>query len=92
MAQQPHTLDDIVQHYQQFIRKSDCPKIENLTNWGRNRLFFSQYFQVKDCQYQKEKILIEYNQRTYAFDIANAPDFLDQSNYLAWLQQHLLQH
>lgn len=87
----PRTLDEIQTHYQQFLKKSDCPKIENLTNWGRNRLFFSQYFDVKDCLYQQEKILIEFNRRTYQIDTTKAPDFLDQSNYLAWLQQHLQQ-
>lgn len=92
MARQLHTLDEVGQLYQQFIHKSDSPRIENLTNWGRNRLFFSQYFSVKECKYQHEKIIIEFNRRIYQLDISQAPDFLDQHNYLDWLQQRLQSH
>ncbi|MCH4248104.1 MAG: hypothetical protein LKF82_09775 [Acinetobacter populi] len=90
MGQMVYTLDDIKDRYLDFLKKSDCPKIENLTNWGRNRFFLSTYFAVKHCHHTSSKIWIEFNARTYDLDITQAPDFLDQHNYIAWLQQHFL--
>lgn len=88
MRKMIYTLDDIKDRYLDFIQKSDYPKIDNLTNWGCNRFFFNTYFLVTHCHYASNKIWIEFNARTYDLDITEAPDFLDQNNYIAWLQQH----
>lgn len=90
MNQSIYTLDDIKTKYLEFIHKSDCPRIENLTNWGCHRFFLAKYFNIKDSCSSPSRILIEFNSRVYQLDTTQAPDFLDQQNYLNWLQQQLL--
>lgn len=87
-----YTLEDIKLRYLEFIQKTDCPKIENLTNWGRHRFFLAQYFKIKNSCYAPDRIIIEFNSKMYQLDTTQAPDFLDQQNYIMWLQQQLLQH
>ena len=90
MPQQIYTIDDIKSCYVEFVNKLDSPRIENLTNWGRHRLFLAKYFPIKDSRYSPSDIMIEFNTRTYHLDTTKAPEFLDQHNYLAWLQGELL--
>ena len=89
MRQHIMTLDDISLCYQEFIDKTDAPKIENLTNWGRHRLFLAKYFKIQDGQYAPHRIIVEFHARAFALDTTKAPDFLDQNNYIQWLQQQL---
>lgn len=81
-------FDDIQTAYQDFLRNKHNPKLEKLSNWGRNRYFFSQYFKVIDDQYRHEKIILVFNQRTYCLAIRDAPDFMDHDNYIKWLQHY----
>lgn len=90
MHQAIYNLDEIRTRYLAFLQKKDCPKIENLTNWGCHRLFLAENFQIKDCALSPARILIEFNARTYQLDTTQAPKFLDQQLYLSWLYQQLL--
>lgn len=78
-------VDDIKKVYAEFLHNQHYPKLESLSNWGKNRYFLSKYFSVHHQQNQSEKITIVFNQHTYCLDTKTAPDFMDQDNYLAWL-------
>ena len=39
-------FDDIQQVYAEFLENKAYPKLESLSNWGKNRFFFSQYFRL----------------------------------------------
>lgn len=81
-------FDDIQRAYRDFLQNKHYPKLEKLSNWGRNRYFFSQYFKVIDDQYRHEKITLIFNHRIYCLDIREAPDFMDQDQYMHWLQHY----
>lgn len=84
-----YVVDDIQQAYADFIKNSHYPKLESLTNWGKNRFFFSRYFKLIEDWHHTEQIVIELNRHFYSLDTGAAPDFLDQDKYLAWLREEL---
>ena len=85
-----YVVDDIQQAYADFIKNSHYPKLESLTNWGKNRFFFSSYFRLIEDWHYTEQIVIEFNQHFYSLDTGSAPDFMDREKYMAWLQHELL--
>ncbi|MGH1402198.1 MAG: hypothetical protein ACRAUR_13365 [Acinetobacter tandoii] len=83
-------FDDIQQVYVEFLQNKAYPKLDSLSNWGKNRFFFSQYFRLIEDWHHTEQIVIEFNQQYYSLDTGNAPDFMDQEKYMAWLMAELL--
>ncbi|WP_336930007.1 hypothetical protein [Acinetobacter tandoii] len=83
-------FDDIQQVYVEFLQNKTYPKLESLSNWGKNRFFFSQYFRLIEDWHHTEQIVIEFNRQYYNLDTGNAPDFMDQEKYMAWLMAELL--
>ena len=41
-------MDDIQPAYSAFLENNHYPKLESLSNWGKNRFFFSLYFKLID--------------------------------------------
>lgn len=83
-------FDDIQQVYVEFLQNKTYPKLESLSNWGKNRFFFSQYFRLIEDWHHTEQIVIEFNRQYYSLDTGSAPDFMDQEKYMAWLMAELL--
>ena len=85
-----HIIDDIQQVYAEFLENNHYPKLESLSNWGKNRFFFNLYFSlIQDCHHT-EQIVIELNHKLYRLETAGAPDFMDREKYIWWLKQELL--
>lgn len=82
-------INDIPQMYADFMENSRYPKLESLSNWGKNRFFFSTYFHLIEDWHHTEQIVIELNQQHYSLDTGHAPDFMDQEKYLPWLMSEL---
>lgn len=47
-----HVFDDIQHVYSEFVENKNYPKLERLSNWGKNRFFFNQYFKMIEDWYQ----------------------------------------
>ena len=83
-------FDDIQHVYSEFVENKNYPKLERLSNWGKNRFFFNQYFKMIEDWHHTEQIVIQFNQQYFSLDTGNAPDFMDKEKYMAWLMGELL--
>ena len=83
-------MDDIQPAYSAFLENNHYPKLESLSNWGKNRFFFSLYFKLIEDWHLTEQIVIEMDKHFYRLDTSEAPDFLDEKPYLAWHKGALL--
>ena len=81
---------DIQQVYGEFVANKICPKLQSLNNEGRSRFFLNQYFKLIEDWHYTEQIVIQFNQQYFSLDLGGAPDFMDQENYMRWLQSELL--
>ncbi|MGE8524232.1 MAG: hypothetical protein ACN6NK_09660 [Acinetobacter pseudolwoffii] len=81
---------DIQQVYGEFVANKTCPKLQSLNNEGRSRFFLNQYFKLIEDWHYTEQIVIQFNQQYFSLDLEGAPDFMDQENYIRWLQSELL--
>ncbi|WP_180071868.1 MULTISPECIES: hypothetical protein [unclassified Acinetobacter] len=81
---------DIQQMYGEFVANKTCPKLQSLNNEGRSRFFLNQYFKLIEDWHYTEQIVIQFNQQYFSLDLGGAPDFMDQENYMRWLQSELL--
>ena len=81
---------DIQQVYGEFVANKICPKLQSLNNEGRSRFFLNQYFKLIEDWHYTEQIVIRFNQQYFSLDLEGAPDFMDQENYMRWLQSELL--
>ncbi|MGX9940541.1 hypothetical protein ACVHNT_12345 [Acinetobacter pseudolwoffii] len=81
---------DIQQVYGEFVANKTCPKLQSLNNEGRSRFFLNQYFKLIEDWHYTEQIVIQFNQQYFSLDLGGAPDFMDQENYMRWLQSELL--
>ncbi|MCO8045742.1 hypothetical protein NI467_10340 [Acinetobacter bohemicus] len=81
---------DIQQVYSEFVANKICPKLQSLNNEGRSRFFLNQYFKLIEDWHYTEQIVIQFNQQYFSLDLGGAPDFMDQENYMRWLQSELL--
>ncbi|MCP0911424.1 MULTISPECIES: hypothetical protein [Acinetobacter] len=81
---------DIQQVYGEFVANKTCPKLQSLNNEGRSRFFLNQYFKLIEDWHYTEQIVIQFNQQYFSLDLEGAPDFMDQENYMRWLQSELL--
>ena len=81
---------DIQQVYGEFVANKICPKLQSLNNEGRSRFFLNQYFKLIEDWHYTEQIVIQFNQQYFSLDLEGAPDFMDQENYMRWLQSELL--
>lgn len=81
---------DIQQVYGEFVANKTCPKLQSLNNDGRSRFFLNQYFKLIEDWHYTEQIVIQFNQQYFSLDLGGAPDFMDQENYMRWLQSELL--
>ncbi|MDM1336822.1 hypothetical protein HXZ93_12495 [Acinetobacter pseudolwoffii] len=81
---------DIQQMYGEFVANKICPKLQSLNNEGRSRFFLNQYFKLIEDWHYTEQIVIQFNQQYFSLDLEGAPDFMDQENYMRWLQSELL--
>ena len=81
---------DIQQVYGEFVANKTCPKLQSLNNEGRSRFFLNQYFKLIEDWHYNEQIVIQFNQQYFSLDLEGAPDFMDQENYIRWLQSELL--
>ena len=81
---------DIQQMYGEFVANKTCPKLQSLNNEGRSRFFLNQYFKLIEDWHYTEQIVIQFNQQYFSLDLEGAPDFMDQENYMRWLQSELL--
>ncbi|MCO8043452.1 hypothetical protein OC498_12525 [Acinetobacter bohemicus] len=80
---------DIQQVYSEFVANKICPKLQSLNNEGRSRFFLNQYFKLIEDWHYTEQIVIQFNQQYFSLDLGGAPDFMDQENYMRWLQSEL---
>ena len=85
-----HVFHDIHQLYAEFIENKNYPKLESLSNWGKNRFFFNQHFRMIEDWHHTEQIVIEFNNQFYSLDTGTAPDFMDKEKYMEWLSVELL--
>lgn len=81
---------DIQQVYGEFVANKICPKLQSLNNEGKSRFFLNQYFKLVEDWHYTEQIVIQFNQQYFSLDLEGAPDFMDQENYMRWLQSELL--
>ena len=81
---------DIQQVYGEFVANKTCPKLQSLNNEGRSRFFLNQYFKLIEDWHYTEQIVIQFNQQYFSLDLEGAPDFMDQENYMRWLQSERL--
>ncbi len=81
---------DIQQVYGEFVANKTDPKLQSLNNEGRSRFFLNQYFKLIEDWHYTEQIVIQFNQQYFSLDLGGAPDFMDQENYMRWLQSELL--
>ena len=81
---------DIQQVYGEFVANKTCTKLQSLNNEGRSRFFLNQYFKLIEDWHYTEQIVIQFNQQYFSLDLEGAPDFMDQENYMRWLQSELL--
>ncbi|MDH5820676.1 MULTISPECIES: hypothetical protein [Acinetobacter] len=81
---------DIQQMYGEFVANKTDPKLQSLNNEGRSRFFLNQYFKLIEDWHYTEQIVIQFNQQYFSLDLGGAPDFMDQENYMRWLQSELL--
>ena len=81
---------DIQQVYGEFVANKTCPKLQSLNNEGRSRFFLNQYFKLIEDWHYTEQIVIQFNQQYFSLDLGGAPDFMDQENYMRWLQSERL--
>ncbi len=81
---------DIQQMYGEFVANKTDPKLQSLNNEGRSRFFLNQYFKLIEDWHYTEQIVIQFNQQYFSLDLEGAPDFMDQENYMRWLQSELL--
>ena len=81
---------DIQQVYGEFVANKTCPKLQRMNNGDKNRLFLDQYFKLIEDWHYTEQIVIQFNQQYFSLDLEGAPDFMDQENYMRWLQSELL--
>lgn len=81
---------DIQQMYGEFVANKTDPKLQSLNNEGRSRFFLNQYFKLIEGWHYTEQIVIQFNQQYFSLDLGGAPDFMDQENYMRWLQSELL--
>ncbi len=84
-----HVIDDIQRVYAEFLKNKHYPKLESLSNWGKNRFFFSLYSRLIEDWHHTEQIVIEFNRQFYSLDTGSAPDFMDAEKYMAWLRDEL---
>ncbi|HJF27225.1 MAG TPA: hypothetical protein K8V79_03080 [Acinetobacter lwoffii] len=49
----------------------------------------NQYFKLIEDWHYTEQIVIQFNQQYFSLDLGGAPDFMDQENYMRWLQSEL---
>lgn len=56
---------------------------------SKQRFFFAKYFDVVEESYDRQQIVLRYQQQYIELNLAQAPDFMDQSAYLTWLRQQL---
>lgn len=85
-----YAVHDIKQLYSEFLENRAYPKLERLSNWGKNRFFFHRYFNLVEDLHHTEQIVIEFNRRVYSLDTGDAPDFMDKDRYLEWLTAKLV--
>ena len=85
-----HVFDDIQHVDSEFVENKNYPKLERLSNWGKNRFFFNQYFKMIEDWHHTEQIVIQFNQQYFSLDTGSAPDFMDKEKYMAWLMGELL--
>ena len=81
---------DIQQVYGEFVANKTDPKLQRMNNGDKNRLFLDQYFTLIEDWHYTEQIVIQFNQQYFSLDLEGAPDFMDQENYMRWLQSELL--
>jgi hypothetical protein len=60
-----------------------------LNAWGKHRFFLAQYFNVVEACDQRQQIIVIFNAQYIQLNIAQAPDFMQESLYLKWLTQPL---
>lgn len=82
-------LPDLAMQYADFIHSRQHPQLQHLTAWGKQRFFFAKYFDVVEESYDRQQIVLRYQQQYVELNLAQAPDFMDQSAYLTWLRQQL---
>ena len=82
-------LIDLERYYADFIYGHHYPKAERLTNWGKQRFFLAKYFDVAEESYARQQIVLRYQQQYVYLNISQAPDFMQQTDYLLWLRQQL---
>jgi len=63
-----HVFDDIQHVYSEFVENKNYPKLERLSNWGKNRFFFNQYFKMIEDWHHTEQIVIQFNQQYFSLD------------------------
>ena len=80
---------DLERHYVAFTHSRHYPKLERLNNWGKQRFFLAQYFDLVEDSYDLQQIVLRYQQHYIYLDIAQAPDFMKKVPYLSWLRQQL---
>lgn len=84
-----YVFHDIQKAYLDFLENKHYPKLESLTNWGKNRFFFHLHFKMIEDWHVTEHIVIQFNHRTYRLNTALAPDFMDKERYIDWLHSEL---
>lgn len=82
-------LPDLKAYYVQFIHSPKRPQLKRLTHWGKQRFFLAQYFDVVEESYERQQIVLRYQQHYVELNLNQAPDFMNQSAYLDWLKQQL---
>lgn len=83
------SFPDLRAQYAEFVHAVQYPKLKRLNTWGKQRFFLAKYFDVVEESYERQQIVLRYEQHYVELNLANAPDFMDESAYLNWLTQQL---